>query len=141
MELSDLAAVNFDALPFWDGTEAGEFRLARCSDCGEAHHYPRAICPFCRSGTIRFEPASGQGRIYSLAVTRIPGKPLRVVAYVTLDEGPTIMTKIVDADDAVAIGDPVQVDFQKHPEGLTFPVFRLARTYHTGENSEKSRNA
>ena len=127
MTLADLAAVNFDALPFWQGTEAGEFLLARCESCGEAHHYPRAICPFCRSEAIRFVPASGKGVIYSLAVTPIPEKPLRVVAYVTLEEGPTIMTQIVDADDAVAIGDPVRVDFQKHPEGLTAAVFRLAR--------------
>ncbi|WP_370274988.1 Zn-ribbon domain-containing OB-fold protein [Pararhodobacter marinus] len=127
MTLAELADVNFDALPFWQGTEAGDFLLARCGDCGEAHHYPRAVCPFCRSEAIRFEPASGKATIYSLAVTRIPDKPLRVVASVTLDEGPTILTNIVDADDAVAIGDPVRVDFEKHPEGLTAAVFRLAR--------------
>lgn len=127
MELSELAAVNFDALPFWEATARGEFRIALCSACNEAHHYPRATCPFCRSSEIFFEAASGRGTIYSLAVTRRPDAPLRVVAYVTLEEGPTIMTKIVDAPDDIAIGAPVRVDFEAHPEGLTVPVFRLAR--------------
>ena len=127
MDFSDLAQANFDAQPYWDATAKGEFVVARCTTCGEAHHYPRAVCPFCRAETVTFEPASGKGMIYSLAVTRIPDKPLRVVAYVTLAEGPTMMTKIIDAPDDVAIGDPVRVDFQTHPEGLTVPVFRLDR--------------
>lgn len=127
MDLSDLAQANFDAQPYWDATAKGEFVVARCTTCGEAHHYPRAVCPFCRAETVTFKPASGKGVIYSLAVTRIPDKPLRVVAYVTLAEGPTMMTKIIDAPDDVGIGDPVRVDFQTHPEGLTVPVFRLDR--------------
>ncbi|WP_202795888.1 Zn-ribbon domain-containing OB-fold protein [Maritimibacter alkaliphilus] len=125
--MSDLAQANFDAQPYWDATAKGEFVVARCTTCGEAHHYPRAVCPFCRAETVTFEPASGKGEIYSLAITRMPDKPLRVVAYVTLAEGPTMMTKIIDAPDDVAIGDPVRVDFQTHPEGLTVPVFRLDR--------------
>ncbi|SDF48918.1 hypothetical protein SAMN04488105_12410 [Salipiger thiooxidans] len=127
MDLSDLAQVNFDALPYWEAAAKGDLVVARCTSCNEAHHYPRAVCPFCRAETIAFEPASGTGEIYSLAVTRIPDKPLRVVAYVTLAEGPTMMTRIIDAPEDVAIGDPVRVDFEPHPEGLTVPVFRLDR--------------
>ena len=127
MTLSDLAQMNFDAAPYWDATASGDFVVARCTSCGAAHHYPRAVCPFCRADAIAFEKASGKGVIYSLAVTRVPDRRLRVVAYVTLAEGPTMMTKIIDAPDDIAIGDPVRVDFEPHPEGLTVPVFRLDR--------------
>ena len=48
----------------------------------------------------------------------------RVVAYVTLEEGPTMMTRIIDAPENIAIGDAVTVDFEANPDGLTGPVFR-----------------
>ena len=127
MNLSELALANFDAEPYWEAAAKGELVVARCTSCGEAHYYPKAICPFCREETVEFELASGEGKIYSLAITEIKDKPRRVLAYVTLAEGPTMMTKIVDAPDDISIGDPVRVDFEDHPEGLTVPVFRLDR--------------
>jgi uncharacterized OB-fold protein len=46
---------------------------------------------------------------------------------VTLAEGPTLMTRIVDASpDSIAIGMPVQVQFQASDEGRMMPFFRPA---------------
>ena len=72
---------------------------------------------------LELAPASGRGTIYSLSVTERPDHR-RVVAYVTLEEGPTMMTRIIDAPQDIAIGDAVTVDFEASPDGLTVPVFR-----------------
>jgi uncharacterized OB-fold protein len=47
-----------------------------------------------------------------------------VVALVDLDEGPRMMTNIVDCDaDSVAIGQRVAVDFAGEFEGIALPFF------------------
>ena len=47
-----------------------------------------------------------------------------VVAYLTLDEGPSILTNIVDTDaDAIRIGQRVAVRFQPSDDGRPLPVF------------------
>ena len=61
------------------------------------HHYPRAICPFCFSDKTEWSEASGKGTIYTYSVMRRAPVPY-AIAYVTLDEGPTMMTNIVDCD-------------------------------------------
>jgi hypothetical protein len=49
------------------------------------------------------------------------------IAYVTLEEGVTMMTSIVDADlDALRIGLPVTVAFHPTDGGPPVPVFRPA---------------
>lgn len=123
MNIADIAEVQFDAAPFWEAAKAHRLLVARCNACGEAHYYPREICPFCRADDVELAPASGRGTIYSLSVTERPDHR-RVVAYVTLEEGPTMMTRIIDAPETIAIGDAVTVDFEASPDGLTAPVFR-----------------
>jgi uncharacterized OB-fold protein len=50
-----------------------------------------------------------------------------VVALVTLDEGPTMMTNIVGcAPDQVAIGMAVAVTFEEWTEEISIPKFRPA---------------
>jgi uncharacterized OB-fold protein len=50
-----------------------------------------------------------------------------VLAYVTLDEGPTVMTNIATADvDAVRIGQRVKVAFEDTDTGHKLPVFAPA---------------
>ena len=127
MDIAEIADGNFDAAPYWDAAKKGQLVVARCTECNRAHHYPREACPFCRAAAIVFEPASGRGKIYSLTVSKRPDQT-RVVAYVTLDEGPTLMTKIIDAPETITIGDPVHVDFEQHPDGMTVPVFRVAQS-------------
>ena len=48
------------------------------------------------------------------------------VAYVTLEEGPTMLTNIVDCDfDRIRIGQPVELRFVSF-EGGALPVFTIA---------------
>ena len=47
------------------------------------------------------------------------------IAYVTLDEGVTMMTNIVECDlDGIAIGQEVEVTFRTTEGGHALPVFR-----------------
>ena len=118
--------VNVETQPFWDGTAAGKLLLKRCRDCGETHYYPRAICPFCFSAATEWYEASGQGKIYTYSVMRRAPVPY-VIAFVTLAEGVSMMTNIVDCDpDAVAIGQEVQLTFRETEGGFALPVFAPA---------------
>ena len=87
---------------FWDAAAQGRFLVRRCTACGKAHWYPRPMCPFCWSEKTEWVEASGRGRIYSYSVMRRAPEPY-VVAYVTLAEGPTMLTNLIDCDfDALA---------------------------------------
>jgi uncharacterized protein len=115
---------NPETQAFWDATARGELLLRRCGGCGEAHYYPRTICPLCGSADTAWEQAAGAGTIYSFSVMRQAKIPY-AIAYVTLDEGPTMMTNIVEADlDAIRIGQRVRVVFVPTEGGAPVPMFR-----------------
>jgi len=109
--------------PFFDAAADGRLTLKHCEDCGRFHHYPRAICPHCFSDKTTWKDSAGNGTIYSFSVMRRVPQPY-ALAYVTLDEGLTLMTNVVDADlDALAIGQRVKVAFRKTDGDVTVPVF------------------
>ena len=119
-------AINEETRPFWDATAEGKLLLKRCDDCGEVHYYPRTICPFCMSDNTQWVESSGRGSVYSYSVFRRAPVPY-CLAYVTLDEGVTMMTNIIGADlDAIAIGMPVKVRFVDTGEGCALPYFTPA---------------
>ena len=87
---------NPETKPFWDGCAAGKFLIRRCTSCKKAHWYPRSLCPFC-FGDCEWVEASGKGKIYTFSVMTRAETPY-AIGYVTLDEGPSMMTNIVDCD-------------------------------------------
>ncbi len=112
---------------FWHAAARGELLVRRCRGCGKAHWYPRNICPFCMSADTDWIAGNGRGVIYSFSVMRRTD-PSFVMAYVTLSEGPTMMTNIVDCDPAgLRIGDAVEVAFIRSEGGFAIPCFRPAR--------------
>jgi len=109
--------------PYWTAARNGVLRLRRCTACGKPHWYPRPVCPFCQ-GDTDWVDASGKGTVYSVSVTRRAGPIPFAIAYVTLDEGVTMLTNIADCDlDSVKIGDPVRVVFKPMPNGAMLPMF------------------
>jgi uncharacterized OB-fold protein len=115
---------------FWDATAQGRLLMKRCDDCGVVIWYPRDVCPDCHSRSTSWFEATGEGEIYSFTVTRRgqgrwrPAAPY-VFAYVELDEGPRLMTNVVDCDpDTVHIGQRVSVVFHETGEGPALPRFR-----------------
>ena len=110
---------------FWDAAAEGTLLLKTCTACGQPHHYPRTICPLCGSDRTEWRQTSGRGTVYSYSVMRRVPKPY-AIAYVTLEEGVTMMTNLVDCDfDAIRIGQAVKVVF-KPIDGRAVPMFTPA---------------
>jgi uncharacterized OB-fold protein len=120
---------------FWDATAEGRLLLPKCQDCGTVIWYPRPFCPECASLKIDWIPASGRGTVYSFTVNRRGTADLPayreagqyVLAYVELEEGPRMMTNIVDCDpETVKIGQAVELVFHDTGQGTALPRFRPA---------------
>jgi hypothetical protein len=117
---------NVEAEPFFAAAAEGRFLIRVCSACGKAHWYPRTICPLCFSADTAWREASGEGVIYSYTVVRRAEVPF-ALAYVTLKEGPAMMTHIVDCDlDALAIGQKVKLVLKPSEDGIPVPMFTPA---------------
>jgi uncharacterized protein len=115
-----------EAKPYWDAADQGRLLLKRCDACGEVHHYPRDVCPFCMSTETRWVESDGTGVLYSFS-TMGQGDAAYTLAMVTLDEGVTMMSNLVGCDPATArIGDRVRVRFQPTDGGPAVPVFAPA---------------
>ena len=116
---------NPETKAFWDGCAAGRFLLRRCTACRKAHWYPRSLCPFCFAECDWVE-ASGKGKIYTFSVMTRAETPY-AIGYVTLEEGPSMMTNIVDCDfAALKIGQAVKVKFVPSEGGPPIPMFAPA---------------
>lgn len=112
-----------DNTEFWEAARAGRLLVKHCKSCGKPHWYPRTLCPFCM-GETEWKQASGRGTIYSFSVTRRAGPTPFCIAYVTLEEGVTMMTNIVDCDlDTVRIGQEVKLTFTPTDDGPPVPTF------------------
>ena len=125
--------VNPETRPYWEATARGQLLVRRCQDCQALIWYPRAHCPECASQRTSWLPVSGRGRVYSYTVNYrgeglYQGCEPYVLAYVELDEGPRMMTNIVEADPkALWVGLPVEVVFHDTGEGSALPRFRPAQ--------------
>jgi hypothetical protein len=116
-------AINNESRPFWDAAREGRFLIKRCRACGQAHWYPRLNCPFCFSDNTVWEQSPGAGVIYTFSVMHHSSAPY-AIGYVTLDEGPAVLTNFVDCDlGSLRIGQRVKVKFQDTEGGPPVPVF------------------
>jgi uncharacterized OB-fold protein len=120
---------------FWDATAQGRLLLPRCSDCNTVFWYPRPYCPACASLNVAWVDASGRGTVYTFTINRRGAADLPeyrnigpfVLAYVELEEGPRMLTNIVECDpDTVRIGQKVELVFQDTGQGTALPRFRPA---------------
>ena len=116
---------NPESKAFYEAAKEGRFLIGRCTDTGRYFWYPRAVSPF-TFGAATIEPASGKGVIYSLSTMRRVDPPY-TIAYVTLEEGPTMLTNLVDCDpDSVSIGDAVRLVWKPSGDGTPVPCFTAA---------------
>jgi uncharacterized OB-fold protein len=125
--------VNPEAEPYWRGAAEGRLLLQRCRECEAVVWYPRGLCPACGGTRLEWFEASGRGRVYSYTVIRrgatgpYDGAAPYVLAYVELDEGPRVLTNLVECDaEAVQIDDVVEAVFHDTGEGSALVRFRPA---------------
>jgi uncharacterized OB-fold protein len=123
--------INPETRPYWEGTTQGKLLLPHCQLCKRVLWYPKTLCSACGHIGVDWVESRGTGSIYTYTImraTRAAGPYSEavpyVVAYVELDEGPRIMTNIVDCDmDKLEIGQRVKVVFHDTGEGAALPRF------------------
>jgi uncharacterized OB-fold protein len=121
---------------FWEATRQGVLLLKACAACGRAHYYPRPVCPFCASMKTEWRQSSGEGTIYSFSVVHRASPPY-VMAYVTLAEGVTLLTHLVECDSSdLRIGQSVRVVFRPAEDGRSIPMFTPAEARRRQSSSE-----
>ena len=110
---SDLTA------PYWEAARRGELSLQQCDACQERAFPPRAHCPSCGAAELAWSPVSGRGTVHSYTVAYRAPHPVfadqlpLVVAIVELEEGPRLVTNLVDCDHGeLEVGLPVEVRFE-----------------------------
>ncbi|MEJ5255470.1 MAG: Zn-ribbon domain-containing OB-fold protein [Acidimicrobiales bacterium] len=129
----DLPVIESDTRPFWEAAREGKLLLRSCNQCGTVHHYPRPFCPSCWSEDVTWVEASGRGTVYTYStVYRNDLPPFNeqlpyTVAIVELEEGPRMMTRLVDTEGVeLAVGMPVRADFTPISDDVSIVVFRPA---------------
>lgn len=120
-----------ESAEYWAGLRRHELLLQKCGDCGAHQFYPRALCSACGGGRLEWSRASGRATLRSWSLVRRAVSEAYAadlpyaLALVQLDEGPTMMSTLVDvALDAVRIGAALEVVYDDRPEGYTLPRFR-----------------
>ena len=117
---------------FWDGAKVGELRLQRCDDCAHVYFPPRPFCPECGSRSVSVFPASGRATLYSYVIHHRapPGfEAPYAIAVVELEEGPRMMTNIVDTPqtpEALQLDMALEVAFEAMNDEISLPLFRPA---------------
>jgi len=132
-EPRQLPRVTPESEGYWEAAADGRLLLRECTDCGLVYHYPRALCPDCLSDDVSWIKAAGRGTVYSYTVSRQiaewPDEALpAIIAYVELQEGPRMMTCLVDCEpDDISVGADVAVRFVDSAErdDVAIPVFAL----------------
>ncbi len=126
-----LPAISSLNKPYWDGLRNRELKLQKCNRCGKIWAPPSPLCPACWSRKFTWTRLSGRGRVSSWVVfhqsyfhsfkSDLPYN----VAEVELDEGPRLLTNLVDiGNDAIRIGSPVEVVFDDVTEDVTLAKFK-----------------
>ena len=129
----DIPVVDDNTREYWEAAKEGKLLIKRCQVCMRAHHYPRPFCPYCWSQDVRWEEASGRAVLYTFSIVqrndlapfsdRVP----YVAAIVDLEEGPRMMTDIVDVvPEEVRIGMDLRVTFVETAPDVSIPMFRPA---------------
>jgi uncharacterized protein len=126
-------AITPEMAPFWDAARRHQLVVQRCLDCG-AHRFPaREVCSRCLSRRVEWQPVSGRGRVFSIAVMHQASHPwfaARVpyaVVVVELPEGTRILSTVTGVPpEAITIDMPVEVAFEDVTPEVSLPVFRPA---------------
>ena len=123
-----------ETAPYWEGAKAHELRIQFCTDCQKHFFYPRIFCPTCLSDAVEWRKVSGKGTLltYVLSARPAPGFENELpyaIAIVKLDEGPHLMSNIVNTELTPAnlpAGMALEVVFEDVNEKITLPKFQPA---------------
>ncbi len=121
--------LNYDNRFFWEGLQAGELLIQRCSDCKTLRHPPGPMCSQCHSLQWETQQAAGTGEVYSFTVLHQPAIPPfeypNPVVLIALDEGTRLVTQLSGVAPAdISIGMRVELEITEVEAGLSLPLFK-----------------
>jgi uncharacterized OB-fold protein len=130
--LKPLPTVTDDNRGFWQGCTEGKLRMQQCDDCNHIRFPISPVCPKCLSKNFHWQDLSGRGEVFSYVVFyQLYNKAFEKdvpynVALVQLEEGPRMYSNVVGVDnDAVKVGDKLEVVFDAVTPEVTLPRFKL----------------
>lgn len=118
---------------FWNTVSAKAMQLPWCAQCDKAFFYPKPICPDCWGEVKEWRAVSGRGKVWSHSVVRFPllrspwaERLPYTVAFVTLAEGPRVLSNIVDCPpESIHGGMEVELTYQER-DGKWLYLFKPA---------------
>jgi uncharacterized protein len=130
--LKPLPTITDDNREFWEGAKQGHLRMQQCGDCKHIRYPISHCCPKCLSYKFEWVNLSGRGEVFSYVVFyQLYNKAFEKdipynVALVQLEEGPRMYSNVVGVDnDAVKVGDKLEVVFDPVTADVTIPRFKL----------------
>jgi hypothetical protein len=118
---------------FFDGAKQGKLVIQRCTKCATWRLPGRERCHRCWSTDVEWAQASGRGKLYSFGIMHQQYHPAfaEVIpynfAFVELEEGPRLLTNIVDcANEELRVDMPVEAAFDDVSDETTLVRFRPA---------------
>ncbi len=121
-----------EEVPFYDGLLVGEVRVPWCSQCDVHVWRPKSHCTRCYRPVDGWRTLAGTGEVYSFCVIHrgvdaFAALGPYVLAWVSLDGGPTILANIAEPPGDVRIGMRVRIAVPPAAEGpRRGPVFTSA---------------
>lgn len=117
--------------PFWAAANEGRLVLQRCDVCGHYRWTPQILCTNCLAEAFTWTEVSGRGKLYSYTIVhRAPTAGFEipyVLAVVELEEGPLMLTRLVDSPlERLAVDAPAEVAFTRASDDINLYTFRLA---------------
>lgn len=121
-----------ETAPYWEGCRQHELRIPYCTDCQKHFFYPRLYCPACLSDAVEWRTVSGKGTLLTYVISARPAPGFEnetpyAIAVVRLDEGPHMMTNIVNTEmtpQGLPVGLPVEVVFEDVNDDIAIPKFQ-----------------
>jgi uncharacterized protein len=121
-----------ESAPYWEGCRQHELRIQFCTECQKHFFYPRIFCPTCLSDAIEWRIVSGKGKLLTYVISARPAPGFEnetpyAIAIVQLDEGPHMMTNIVNTQitpENLPAGMAVEVVFEDINETVSLPKFQ-----------------
>jgi len=116
---------------FYAGARQHKLMLVRCAQCGSWRLPGRERCSDCWSTESTWAEASGKGKLYTFGIMHQQYHPAFAdaipynYAYVELDEGPRLITNIVDCpNEALRVDMPVEAVYDDVSAETTLVRFR-----------------
>ena len=129
-DLLPLPQPSIETAPFWAAVQKRTLMMPKCDACGTVAFPPTVACSTCERMQFTWTQMSGRGTVYSFVVYHriyhpaFADKVPYVVAVVDIDEGPRLISNIVNMPIAEVTCDmPVSVVYDEVRDGYLIPKF------------------